>query len=114
MSASTVATRTASRLRRGTPADSRAASGVLMEAARDLTARQGIDWNPDPDEFWAQSEALFQHLATGGLDPELVERAMEFARIPIDAERAGGEKLVLAIATRQEPHAQHPGPPGGE
>jgi hypothetical protein len=53
-----IAPSTASHLRRGRPDDSRAAFDVLMEAARDLTARQGIDWNPDPEEFWTQSESF--------------------------------------------------------
>lgn len=51
------------RFRRGTPSDSRSALDLLLAAARDLTARQGIEWNPDPDEFWKESEPLFVHLA---------------------------------------------------
>lgn len=61
------------RLRRGTPADSRAAFDILVEAARDLTARHGIDWNPDPDEFWAQVEPLYAHLATHAAEWWLAE-----------------------------------------
>jgi GNAT superfamily N-acetyltransferase len=67
------ATDTVIRLRQGTPADSRAAFDVLVEAARDLTARQGIHWNPDPDEFWTQSQSFFQHLATHAAEWWLAE-----------------------------------------
>jgi len=67
------ATDTVIRLRRGTPADSRAAFDVLVEAARDLTARQGIHWNPDPEEFWTQSESFYRHLATHAAEWWLAE-----------------------------------------
>jgi GNAT superfamily N-acetyltransferase len=70
---SMIATSTASHLRRGEPDDSRAAFDVLMEAARDLTARQGIDWNPKPDEFWTQSESFYRHLATHAAEWWLAE-----------------------------------------
>src|SRR6266540_6943456 len=68
-----IATSAVSHLRRGGPDDSRAAFDVLMEAARDLTARQGIDWNPAPAEFWTQSESFYQHLATHAAEWWLAE-----------------------------------------
>jgi hypothetical protein len=35
-----------------------------MDAVRDQTARQGIEWKPDPDKVWADSESLYTHMAT--------------------------------------------------
>jgi len=49
-------------IRRGTAADSRPAFDVLMAAMQDLFARQGIEWNLDPETFWGQMEPLFGHL----------------------------------------------------
>ncbi len=68
-----VATQTAARVRPATPADSRAAFDVLMDAVRDLTARQGLDWSPDPDKFWADSGSLYGHMATHAAEWWLAE-----------------------------------------
>jgi hypothetical protein len=38
-------------LRRGTSADSRACFDVFLPALRDLTARQGSPWEPQPKEL---------------------------------------------------------------
>jgi GNAT superfamily N-acetyltransferase len=51
------------RLRRGTPADSRAAFDVFLPAIRDLTARQGVPWDPDPATLWPRLQPMLDHLA---------------------------------------------------
>src|SRR5512143_1354013 len=48
------------------------------------------------------------------LDPELVDRGQQLVGSAVDAERAGAEQLVLAIATGQQPDAEHPGASGSE
>lgn len=40
------------RLRHGTPDDSRPAFSVFLAAVRDLTRRQSVPWDPDPDQLW--------------------------------------------------------------
>jgi GNAT superfamily N-acetyltransferase len=51
------------RLRRGTPDDTRAVFDVFLPAIRDLTARQGNPWEPDPDELWAELSPMYDLLA---------------------------------------------------
>ena len=51
------------RLRRGTPADSRPAFEVFLPAIRDLTARQGAPWEPEPDQLWNELSPMLDRLA---------------------------------------------------
>jgi GNAT superfamily N-acetyltransferase len=51
------------RLRRGTPADTRTAFDIFVPAMRDLTARQGQPWDPDPAALWPRMQPLLEHLA---------------------------------------------------
>jgi GNAT superfamily N-acetyltransferase len=51
------------RLRRGTPDDSRPSFEVFLPAIRDLTARQGSPWEPDPDELWDELSPMLDRLA---------------------------------------------------
>lgn len=52
------------RLRPATSADSRRVfDEVFLPAARDLTARQGAPWEPDPQETWTRMLPLLDHLA---------------------------------------------------
>jgi GNAT superfamily N-acetyltransferase len=51
------------RLRRGTPEDTRPVFDVFLPAIRDLTARQGNPWEPDPDELWAELSPMYDLLA---------------------------------------------------
>jgi GNAT superfamily N-acetyltransferase len=50
-------------LRRGVPGDSQAAFDIFLPAVRDLTARQGTPWEPDPDELRAELTPMLDHLA---------------------------------------------------
>lgn len=50
------------RLRRGVPADTRPAFDIFLPAIRDLTARQGSPWEPDPDKLWADLSPMLDHL----------------------------------------------------
>lgn len=50
-------------IRRGTPADSRAAFDVFVASITDLATRRGIDWNPNPEQMWSRLEPLLAHLA---------------------------------------------------
>lgn len=49
--------------RRGSLDDSRACFDVFMAAIRDLTARQGTPWEPDPEELWPKLRPMYGHLA---------------------------------------------------
>ena len=49
-------------IRRGTPADTRAAFDVFLPSARDLTTRQGAAWDPDPDTTWTRMKPLLDRL----------------------------------------------------
>jgi GNAT superfamily N-acetyltransferase len=51
------------RLRRGTPDDSRAAFEVFLAAVGDLTRRQGVPWEPDPEELWDELTPMLDFLA---------------------------------------------------
>lgn len=50
-------------LRPGTPADSRACYEVFLPAIRDLTARLGSPWQPDPEQLWPRLRPMYEHLA---------------------------------------------------
>jgi GNAT superfamily N-acetyltransferase len=50
-------------LRRGTPRDTRRAFDVFLPAVRDLTARQGTPWEPDPEKLWRELAPMMDHLA---------------------------------------------------
>lgn len=49
--------------RRATPADSRACYDAFLPAIRELTARQGSPWEPDPEELWPRLQPMYEHLA---------------------------------------------------
>lgn len=49
--------------RRATPDDSRACYDVFLPAIRELTARQGAPWAPDPEELWPKLRPMYEHLA---------------------------------------------------
>jgi GNAT superfamily N-acetyltransferase len=51
------------RLRRGTPDDTRPAFDVFLPAIRDLTARQGSPWEPNPGELWDELAPMMGWLA---------------------------------------------------
>ena len=63
------------RLRRGTPADSRAAFDVFLPAVRDLAARQGNPWDPDPEALWPRMQPLLDRLATHAAEWWIAEDA---------------------------------------
>lgn len=50
-------------IRRATPDDSRRAFDVFLASARDLTARQNVPWDPEPETQWTKMRYLFDHLA---------------------------------------------------
>lgn len=50
-------------IRRATAEDSRRAFDVFLASARDLTARQNVPWEPEPESQWAKMRYLFDHLA---------------------------------------------------
>lgn len=50
-------------IRPATADDSRHAFDVFLASARDLTARQNVPWNPEPEPQWAKMRYLFDHLA---------------------------------------------------
>ena len=50
--------------RRGTPSDSRACFDVFLPAIRDLTARLGSPWEPEPEELWPRLQPMYEHLAS--------------------------------------------------
>jgi GNAT superfamily N-acetyltransferase len=49
--------------RRATPADSRACFDVFLPAIRDLTARQGTPWEPEPEELWPKLQPMYDYFA---------------------------------------------------
>jgi GNAT superfamily N-acetyltransferase len=55
-------------IRRGTPADARAAFDVSMAAMRDLFGRQGHEWKLDPESFWTMFEPYLTHLAASAAE----------------------------------------------
>jgi GNAT superfamily N-acetyltransferase len=50
-------------IRRATADDSRRAFDVFLASARDLTARQNVPWDPEPETQWTGMRYLFDHLA---------------------------------------------------
>ncbi len=50
-------------IRRATADDSRRAFDVFLASARDLTARQNVPWDPEPEAQWTRMRYLFDHLA---------------------------------------------------
>lgn len=50
-------------IRRATADDSRRAFDVFLASARDLTARQNVPWDPEPETQWTRMRYLFDHLA---------------------------------------------------
>jgi hypothetical protein len=48
------------------------------------------------------------------LEPELVDRGVQLVDAAVDAERAGPEQLVLAVAAGEDADAEHPGSTGRE
>lgn len=50
-------------IRRGTPADSRGCYDVFLPAIRELTARLGSPWEPDPEQLWPRLQPMYEHLA---------------------------------------------------
>ena len=63
------------RLRRGTPADARTAFDIFVPAMRDLTARQGQPWDPDPAALWPRMQPLLEHLAAHAAEWWIAEEA---------------------------------------
>jgi GNAT superfamily N-acetyltransferase len=59
--------------RRGTPADSRAAYDVFIEAVTDLASRLGTPWEPDREELWTRLAPLYQLLADNSAEWWLAE-----------------------------------------
>ncbi|HET9417213.1 MAG TPA: GNAT family N-acetyltransferase [Candidatus Limnocylindria bacterium] len=51
------------RIRRAAAADSRRCFDVFLASARDLTARQNVAWDPEPESHWAKMRYLLDHLA---------------------------------------------------
>lgn len=50
-------------LRRGIPDDARPAFDLSLAAMSDLFARQGVEWELDPEAFWKDLEPFVSHLA---------------------------------------------------
>ena len=50
-------------IRRATADDSRRAFDVFLASARDLTARQNVPWDPEPEAQWTTMRYLYEHLA---------------------------------------------------
>lgn len=63
------------RLRRGTPADARTAFDIFVPAMRDLTARQGEPWDPDPVTLWPRMQPLLERLAAHAAEWWIAEEA---------------------------------------
>lgn len=51
------------RVRRATPDDKRASFDVFIPAVRELSARLGAPWDPDPDEVFTNQSAFLDFLA---------------------------------------------------
>ena len=51
------------RVRRATSDDKRPSFDVFIPAVRELSARQGAPWDPDPDEVWNNQTAFLDFLA---------------------------------------------------
>ncbi|HEX5579850.1 MAG TPA: GNAT family N-acetyltransferase [Candidatus Limnocylindria bacterium] len=51
------------RVRPATPDDKRASFDVFIPAVRELSARLGAPWDPDPDEVWRNQTAFLDFLA---------------------------------------------------
>lgn len=51
------------KIRRADADDSRRAFDVFLASARDLTARQNVPWDPEPEAQWTRMRYLFDHLA---------------------------------------------------
>ena len=51
------------RVRPATPDDKRPSFDVFIPAVRELSARQGAPWDPDPDEVWNNQTAFLDFLA---------------------------------------------------
>src|SRR5438874_4084752 len=62
-------------IRRGTPADTRAAFDVSMAAVEDLFVRQGIPWTLDPDAFYDSLEPMLSFFAANAAEWWVVEDA---------------------------------------
>lgn len=50
-------------IRRGTPADTRAAFDLSLSAMKDLFVRQGNEWTLEPESFWQVLRPFLTHLA---------------------------------------------------
>jgi GNAT superfamily N-acetyltransferase len=50
-------------VRRATPDDKRPSFDVFIPAVRELSARQGAPWDPDPDEVWRNQTSFLDFLA---------------------------------------------------
>ena len=62
-------------LRRGTPADTRAAFDLSLAAMKDLFVRQGNEWTLDPESFWAVLQPFLSHLAAHAAEWWMAEDA---------------------------------------
>jgi GNAT superfamily N-acetyltransferase len=51
------------RVRPATPDDKRPSFDVFIPAVRELSARQGAPWDPDPEEVWGNQTAFLDFLA---------------------------------------------------
>ena len=72
------------RVRRATPADSRACFDVFLASVTDLTARLGVPWEAEPEPLWKRLEPIYTHLEA---------HAAEWW---VAAERGSGELLGYA------------------
>jgi GNAT superfamily N-acetyltransferase len=62
-------------IRRGDPADSRAAFDVFLPAVNDLARRLGTPWDPEPEELWGRLEPMFAMLAAEAAEWWVAEEA---------------------------------------
>jgi GNAT superfamily N-acetyltransferase len=62
-------------IRRGDPADSRAAFDVFLPAVNDLARRLGAPWDPEPEELWGRLEPIFAMLAAEAAEWWVAEEA---------------------------------------
>jgi GNAT superfamily N-acetyltransferase len=64
-------------IRPATAADSKACFDVFLAAIRDLTARQNVPWDPDPDDLWGRLQDMYDHLAAHAAEWWVAEGATD-------------------------------------
>jgi GNAT superfamily N-acetyltransferase len=81
----------ATTIRRATADDSRACFDVFLAAIADLTARQNVPWDPEPEDLWSRLQDLYDHLARHAAEWWVAEGAVagELAGYARSVERGG-------------------------